>query len=174
MPYPNTTSRQCHASQLVADCGVSPRLVDDIIMVMRPYPIRISNTTNIRDNEGNIIVTSSGDYNDSEEITWDIVKERCGAPSDMEFGEMTTVTKKMRRVFEMNWDRLKYVTKLNRPTMIALNFAQYIDWGAYKCRKYSELPQKVLDFINKVEDVTGVPVKLIGTGADQYDIIDLR
>ena len=174
LPYPNTTSRQCHASQLVADCGVSPRLVDDIIMVMRPYPIRISNTTNIRDNEGNIIVTSSGDYNDSEEITWDIVKERCGAPSDMEFGEMTTVTKKMRRVFEMNWDRLKYVTKLNRPTMIALNFAQYIDWGAYKCRKYSELPQKVLDFINKVEDVTGVSVKLIGTGADQYDIIDLR
>ena len=174
LSYPNTTSRQCHAGQLVADCGISPRLVDDIIMIMRPYPIRISNTTNLKDDDGNTIVTSSGDYDGSQEITWDIVKERCGAPADIEFGEMTTVTKKVRRVFEMNWDRLKYVAKLNRPTAIALNFAQYIDWGAYQCHSYEELPQAVLDFIKKVEDVTGVPVKLIGTGPNNDDIIDIR
>lgn len=174
LAYPNTTSRQCHAGQLVADCGISPKLVDDIIMIMRPYPIRISNTTNLKDDDGNTIITSSGEYDGAEEITWDIVKERCGAPADVEFGEMTTVTKKVRRVFEMNWDRLKYVAKLNRPTMIALNFAQYIDWGAYKCRKYEDLPQAVLDFIAKVEEVTGVPVKLIGTGPNNDDIIDIR
>lgn len=174
LAYPNTTSRQCHAGQLVADCGISPKLVDDIIMIMRPYPIRISNTTNLKDDDGNTIITSSGEYDGAEEITWDIVKERCGAPADVEFGEMTTVTKKVRRVFEMNWDRLKYVAKLNRPTMIALNFAQYIDWSAYKCRKYEDLPQAVLDFIAKVEEVTGVPVKLIGTGPNNDDIIDIR
>ena len=174
LPYPNTTSRQCHAGQLVADCGISPKLVDEIIMIMRPYPIRISNLTNLKNECGESIIVSSGDYDGAEEISWDIVKERCGAPDDVEFGEMTTVTKKTRRVFEMNWNRLKYVTKLNRPTMIALNFAQYIDWGAYKCKSYTELPQKVLDFIAQVEDVTGVPVKLIGTGADNEDIIDLR
>lgn len=174
LPYPNTTSRQCHAGQLVADCGISPRLVDDIVMIMRPYPIRISNTTNLKDENGRTLVTSSGDYDGSKEITWDIIKERCGAPDSVEFGETTTVTRKTRRVFEMNWDRLRYVTKLNRPTIIALNFVQYIDWGAYKCRKYSELPQPVIDFIHKVEEVTGVPVKLIGTGEDNDDIIDLR
>ena len=174
LAYPNTTSRQCHAGQLVADCGISPKLVDDIVMIMRPYPIRISNTTNLTDADGNTIVTSSGEYDGAEEITWDIIKERCGAPADMEFGEITTVTKKPRRVFEMNWDRLRYVTKLNRPTMIALNFAQYIDWGAYKCRDYKSLPQAVLDFIAKVEEVTGVPVKLIGTGPNNDDIIDIR
>lgn len=174
LPYPNTTSRQCHAGQLVADCGISPRLVDEIVMIMRPYPIRISNTTNLQDGNGNTLMVSSGDYAESKEITWDIVKERCGAPDNIQFGEMTTVTKKMRRVFEMNWERLKYVTKLNRPTMIALNFAQYLDWKAYKCRYYGDLPAKVLDFIFTVEEVTGVPVKLIGTGADNDDIIDLR
>lgn len=174
LAYPNTTSRQCHAGQLVADCGISPKLVDDIIMIMRPYPIRISNITNLTNEDGSTLVASSGDYDGSKEITWDIVKERCGAPDDVEFGEMTTVTKKMRRVFEMNWDRLKYVAKLNRPTMIALNFAQYLDWGAYKCRRYEDLPQAVLDFINKVENVTGVPVKLIGTGPENNDIIDIR
>jgi adenylosuccinate synthase len=174
LAYPNTTSRQCHAGQLVADCGISPKLVDDIIMIMRPYPIRISNTTNLKDENGDVLVTSSGEYDGAEEITWDIIKGRCGAPEDIDFGEMTTVTKKPRRVFEMNWDRLRYVAKLNRPTMIALNFAQYIDWGAYKCKDYKMLPQAVLDFIAKVEEITGVPVKLIGTGPNNDDIIDIR
>lgn len=166
--YPHTTSRQCHAGQLVADCGISPLMVSDIIMIMRPYPIRISNSTNIG------IDISSGDYDGAPEITWDVVKERCGAPVDIEFGEMTTVTKKMRRVFEMNWERLAYVTTLNRPTQIALNFAQYIDWNVYRCNRWAELPKKVKDFIAKVEDVTNTKVTLIGTGADNDEIVDRR
>ncbi len=174
LPYPNTTSRQCHAGQLVADCGISPRLVDNIIMIMRPYPIRISNTTNLHDENGDVLKVSSGDYAGSQELTWDIIKERCGAPADIEFGEQTTVTKKTRRVFEMNWDRLKYVTILNRPTGIALNFVQYIDWNAYKCKSYDELPSSVRVFIEKVETETGVPVVLIGTGPNNDDIIDRR
>ena len=174
LDYPNTTSRQCHAGQLLADCGISPRLVSDIIMIMRPYPIRISNTTNIQNEDGSTLVTSSGGYDGAEEITWDIVKERCGAPVDMEFGEMTTVTQKVRRVFEMNWDRLQYVAKLNRPTYIALNFVQYIDWDAHKCHDYNKLPQKVLDFIQQVENTTSVKVGLIGTGPNNDDIIDIR
>ncbi len=168
LPYPNTTSRQCHAGQLLADCGISPRLIGDIVMVTRPYPIRISNSTNIG------LDISSGDYGDSEELTWDIIRERCGAPADIEFGEMTTVTKKQRRVFEMNWERLAYVTALNRPTQIALNFVQYLDYNALGCTKWSELPKKVKDFIAKVESVTGVKVTLIGTGAENDKIIDRR
>lgn len=168
LPYPNTTSRQCHAGQLVADCGISPRLVTDIVMIMRPYPIRISNKTNIG------IDISSGDYDGSQELTWDEIKKRCGAPEGVNFGEMTTVTKKMRRVFEMNWDRLEYVTLLNRPTCIALNFVQYLDYNALGCKKLRDLPNKVRNFIDRVEDVTNVKVGLIGTGAKNDDIIDVR
>ena len=174
LAYPNTTSRQCHAGQLVADCGISPRLVTDIIMIMRPYPIRISNTTNLRNEDGSTLITSSGDYAGSKEITWDIVKERCGAPADVQFGEMTTVTKKMRRVFEMNWDRLEYVTKLNRPTGIALNFAQYIDWNMLGKRNPEDITPKLQEFIDKIEFHTNVPVIMIGTGPKDGDIIDLR
>lgn len=172
--YPNTTSRQCHAGQLVADCGISPRLVDEIVMIMRPYPIRISNTTNLKNEDGTTLVTSSGDYAGSEELDWETIRERCGAPADIEFGEITTVTKKPRRVFEMNWDRFDYVCKLNRPTQIALNFVQYIDWGAYKCKSWEELPTKVKDFIRAVEHHAGCPVTLIGTGPANDDIIDRR
>lgn len=166
LDYPYVTSRMCSASQLIADAGVSPFKVKDIYMIIRPYPIRISNKTNI----GNDIY--SGDYDGSAEISWHEVKSRCGCNIDLE--EYTTVTKKVRRVFEMNWDRLKYNVMINRPTQIVLNFAQYIDWKAYRCNSYSELTTKVKNFIKKIEEITNTPVTLIGTGERNCDIIDLR
>lgn len=166
LDYPNVTSRMCSASQLIADSGCSPFKVKDIYMIIRPYPIRISNKTNIGED------IYSGDYADSKEITWEEIKNRCGCDIDLE--EYTTVTKKVRRVFEMNWERLKYNVMINRPTQIVLNFAQYIDWKAYKCTDYNLLPEKVIDFINKIERETNTPVTLIGTGECESDIIDLR
>ena len=166
LEYPNVTSRMCSASQLIADSGCSPFKVKDIYMIIRPYPIRISNKTNIGED------IYSGDYAESKEITWEEIKKRCGC--DIDLKEYTTVTKKVRRVFEMNWERLKYNVMINRPTQIVLNFAQYIDWKAYKCKDYNLLPQKVIEFVNKIERETNTPVTLIGTGECESDIIDLR
>lgn len=175
LDYPHTTSRQCHTGQLIADCGISPRLVDEIIMIIRPYPIRISNETNLKDMSGKTLYVSSGEYSGSEELTWSEIKRRCGAPDSVQLGEMTTVTKKTRRVFEMNWDRLRYVAKINRPTYIALNFAQYIDWDAYGyVGEFNGLPDKVKKFVATVERVTGVRVGFIGTGERNDQIVDAR
>lgn len=166
LDYPNVTSRMCSASQLIADAGCSPFKVKDIYMIIRPYPIRISNKTNF----GKEIY--SGDYAGSKEITWDEVARRCGCFEKLE--EYTTVTKKVRRVFEMNWDRLKYNVMINRPTQIVLNFVQYIDWKAYKYDDYEKLPEKVKKFISKIEEETKIPVTIIGTGEMESDVIDLR
>ena len=166
LDYPNVTSRMCSSSQLIANAGLSPFKVKDIYMIIRPYPIRISNKTNIGDD------IYSGDYAGSAEITWNEVKDRCGCNIALE--EYTTVTKKIRRVFEMNWDRLKYNVMINQPTQIVLNFAQYIDWKAYRCNSYDKLPIKVKDFIKKIEETTNTPVTMIGTGERNCDIIDLR
>ncbi|CDE25586.1 adenylosuccinate synthetase 2 [Clostridium sp. CAG:440] len=166
LDYPNVTSRMCSTSQLIADAGCSPFKVKEIYMIIRPYPIRISNKTNIG------IDIYSGDYAGSKEISWEEVKKRSGC--NIELKEYTTVTKKVRRVFEMNWERLKYNVMINQPTQIVLNFAQYIDWKAYKCRDYKKLPNKVLEFIKKIEEETNVPVTIIGTGECESDIIDLR
>ena len=166
LDYPNVTSRMCSAAQIVADAGLSVFGVKDIYMIIRPYPIRISNETNIGKN------INSGDYAGSKEITWEEVSKRCGCKDNLE--EYTTVTKKKRRVFEMNWERLKYNVMINKPTQIVLNFAQYIDYKAHGCRDYKKLPKKVKDFISKIEEETGVPVTLIGTGEKEEDIIDLR
>lgn len=63
---------------------------------------------------------------------------------------------------------------INNPTQIVLNFAQYIDWGAYRCNNYKELPLKAKEFIHKIETETNTPVTMIGTGERNCDIIDLR
>ncbi len=63
---------------------------------------------------------------------------------------------------------------INKPTGIILNFVQYIDWNAYKCKDYELLPKKVKEIIYKIEQETKIPVIMIGTGENESDIIDLR
>lgn len=62
--YPYVTSRNVSTSQLLADSGISPERLLQTIMVIRPFPIRISNITK----SGDIIYT--GAYGKGEELTW--------------------------------------------------------------------------------------------------------
>lgn len=169
LQYPYCTSRQTTTSQVMADAGIPPQSVDEVIAVIRPYPIRVGN---VYDENGKMIGTSGG-YRDSKEITWEEVSKRSGMPFE-EISEYTTVTGKLRRVFEPNWDRLREMCFVNGVTGIALNFANYIDYNIQGKTEVSDITPKVRMFINKVERETGVPVVLIGTGAKDSEIIDLR
>ncbi len=62
--YPYVTSRNISTSQLLADSGISAERLLQTIMVIRPFPIRISNITKT----GEFIYT--GDYGQGEELTW--------------------------------------------------------------------------------------------------------
>jgi len=62
--YPYVTSRNVSTSQLLADSGISPERLLQTIMVIRPFPIRISNITK----SGDVIYT--GAYGKGEPLTW--------------------------------------------------------------------------------------------------------
>lgn len=62
--YPYVTSRNVSTTQLLADSGISAERLLQTIMVIRPFPIRISNVTK----SGSIIYT--GAYGNGEELTW--------------------------------------------------------------------------------------------------------
>ena len=62
--YPYVTSRNVSTSQLLADSGISAERLLQTIMVIRPFPIRISNITK----SGEFIYT--GDYGKGDELTW--------------------------------------------------------------------------------------------------------
>jgi adenylosuccinate synthase len=154
--YPYVTSRDITIGTLCGDAGISPRLLDEIIMVVRTYPIRVAG------NSGPLY----------EEISWDLVTSESRSPSPI--SERTTVTKNIRRVGRFDIELVKRAVMINRPTQIAITFIDYIDHANAGVRCYSELTQSAKQFIERIERETQVPVTLISTGAHTAQIIDLR
>lgn len=168
--YPQCTSRGTTAMQNIADLGLNHKDVGDIYLVFRPYPIRVGNVIEDGITKGE----SGGCYSDNQETTWEAVAEAAGAPAEIKAKELTTVTKRLRRVFTFSMQQLKEAIQVNGATKLALNFANYIDWNCYKANDYDELTQKVYDFIHRIEDETGVKVALVGTGPQIDHVVDLR
>jgi adenylosuccinate synthase len=214
--WPYVTSRQINVAQMLADSGVSPMRLKETIMVIRPFPIRISNTTNI----GQTIY--SGNYGTSRELTWshinvgaalglypttleefgyDIValeeerrreeayfKEevgddtaRCdGYYSEIlqmyitNYAEYTTVTKKERRIFDLDINQLKKNIYINTPTSLYLNFFQQLNSEYEGLKgKYDDIyiDKYQREYLYWLEEETGVPVTMLGTGPDLDEYI---
>lgn len=102
--YPHCTSRDCTVAQAMSDAGVHPSTYRDCAMVVRTYPIRVA---------GN----SGGCYRDQEETDW--------ATLGVE-PEVTTVTKKIRRVFTWSTLQFKHALAYNRPSILMVNFMNYL------------------------------------------------
>ena len=167
--YPHVTSRQCSVAQMVADSGIPISAVSDIIMVIRPYPIRISNKTEL----GKII--SSGKYGEAKEIKWKEINSRSRADlDDIDFTETTTVTKKTRRVFELDIERLKNNILINRPTEIAFNFFEHLNADYFGEKgNYNDvyITRYEREYINWLECELNVPITMLGTGPKNDEII---
>ncbi len=189
--YPYTTSRQISVAQMLADSGISPMYLKEVIMVIRPFPIRISNEIY----DGSHIY--SGNYGrDNVELTWDQINVGTFIgqyptlidESDIEdykeyvsdLTEFTTVTQKPRRVFDIDLELLKKNIQINTPSQIYLNFFQYLDnnyrdihgtytgYGDIYFDKYRE------EYLSWLERELKVPITMLGTGSDLEHYIDRR
>jgi hypothetical protein len=62
------------------------------------------------------------------EITYEQLAERSGTPiGQLKETEMTTTTKRQRRLAEFDWTQFQRSMFLNGPTAIALTFVDYLD-----------------------------------------------
>jgi adenylosuccinate synthase len=152
--YPYVTSRDTTAGTFLGEVGVSPKVVKDIILVIRTFPIRASN--------GPIF----------NEINWAEVTKH--AQSDTDIIEYTSVTKKVRRVGTFDYELVKKAVRINRPTQLAINFIDYINAKDSGIRDYALLSDRSKEFVKTLEERYGVPVTLIGTGPNILDIVDVR
>jgi len=167
--YPQCTSRGTTAMQNLADLGLNHTDVGDVYLVFRPYPIRVGNVME----DGQMKGYSGGCYPDNEETTWESVSAAAGAPAEISKKELTTVTKRLRRVFTFSKEQLREAVNVNGATKLALNFANYIDWSCFESNQRDALSPKIMDFIHMVEDLTGVKVALVGTGPQLNHVIEL-
>lgn len=172
--YPSCTSRQTTAVQNLADMGLSVKHMGAVYLVMRPYPIRVGNVVE----EGKTVGHSGGGYPGQREITWEQVAQEGGLPPEEATAllkkELTTVTRRLRRVFTFSKQQVREAAAINGATRIALNFANYIDWSCSGTNDPGRLTTRVFDFIRMVEDATGVPVTLVGTGPAINHVVDLE
>jgi len=166
--YPQCTSRGTTAIQNMVDMGLTPKHLGSVYIVIRPYPIRVGNVV-----EDGVQKGYSGDcYEDQHEITWDEVASQCGMPASyagvLKNAELTTVTKRLRRVFSFSDLQLMRSVEANQADGIILNFANYIDW---KCYQQTRLTAKVVEWIERIEYLTRTPVVQVGTGPRYCDVV---
>jgi adenylosuccinate synthase len=151
--YPFVTARDTTAAGFAMEVGLSPRAVDNIVMVVRTFPIRVG---------GN-----SGPF--AGELSWDEVRVTSGAPEVIR--EYTSVTKRLRRVARFDINAVKLACDYNRPTSLAVMGFDRIDYANTGVRKLDDLTASARRFIEDIELATGVPLAFAGTGFGTFDIV---
>src|SRR5205809_4465653 len=153
--YPFSTSRDTTAAGFLSEAGLSPRLVTEIIMGVRTFPIRV---------EGN-----SGPLN---EISWERLRKISGYPYPI--SEYTTATGRTRRIGMFDQELVERAAKANRPTHLALHGSDYLDFHNKGCTRYEELSENATGFVENLERTLRTPVAFVGTGPKNEEIIDRR
>lgn len=140
--YPKVTSRDVTAGTFVSEAGVSPLDVDDVTMVIRTFPIRVAG--------------DSGDL--YGETSWSAIALRAGLPDD--YVELTTATRKIRRVGLFEPSLVRRAITMNAPTRIVLNHLDYVSGSV----RDGEFDREAMDFLADVEAGIGRRVDWVGTG----------
>lgn len=155
-PYPYVTSRDTNVAGLLSEVGIPPSWVRDVWLVVRSLPIRTG---------GN-----SGPFG-SQELSWEEVEDRLGLDRGKLSGrEITSTTKRLRRVAEFDTAQFKAACMTNTPTRLFLTFGDYIDRGAAGVRKWADLPSKVMEFISLLEAIAFCPVAGVSTGPYNHEV----
>lgn len=141
--FPHVTSRDTSAAGAVAEAGLSPLDVDEIVLVLRAHPIRVA---------GN-----SGPFN-ADELSWTDVAREGGHE---ELAEFTSVTGRLRRVARFDPVLVRRALAINQPSLVVLNHVDYVDALAS-----NGLTDKAAAFVSDVSTAIGRRVDLVGLGPD--------
>ena len=141
--YPYCTSRDTTAGSFLGEAGLGPLDVENVIMVLRAYPIRVAGTSGPLPRETN----------------WEQVTTAAGSNHDLI--EYTSCTKRVRRVATFDPEIVKQAIQVNHPNIIVMNHLDYID---YACHDSVHISNKILDFIACVSKNIGQDIDYFGTG----------
>jgi adenylosuccinate synthase len=139
--YPAVTSRDTTAAAFVAEAGLSPLDVDDIVLVIRAFPIRVAG------NSGHLPF----------EIDWATVTQEAGSADAIV--EYTSVTNMVRRVGRFDPSIVRRAILVNQPTRIVLNHVDYVD---AQVAERGALSDRMLSFVEGVRRAIGTRIDYIG------------
>lgn len=145
--YPYVTSRDTTAAAFVSEAGLSPLDVDDVVLTIRAFPIRVA---------GN-----SGPLDD--EIDWETVTREGDYPNAIV--EKSSVTKRIRRVARFTPGIVRDAISTNAPTRIVLN---HVDYLSAKCSLTQTI--NAMTFIHSVERSLRYRIDLLGFGPGDVQV----
>ncbi len=88
--------------------------------------------------------------------------------------EFGTVTHRERRIGVWDGEMARYSAMINGCTIAAITGIDNVDEACFGATEYDQLTEKAKEFLRKAEEDIGVPIKLISTGPEMSQIIDLR
>jgi adenylosuccinate synthase len=147
--YPYVTGRDTGASAIASEAGVGPTRVDDVLIVYKSFITRVG----------------------AGLLPGEITKEEAQKRG---WFEVAAGTGRDRRSAPFDFDLAKKTAKINGATQAAMTKLDCIFPSCRSAKKYGDLPKEAKEFIKEVEDKTGVPIVLIGTGPEALDIVDRR
>ena len=147
--YPYCTSKDVTASAACSDVGVGPTKVDEVILVFKAYTTRV------------------GGGPLPNELSWEEAEKRGWA-------EVATVTGRRRRSAPFNYELAKRAVMLNGATQAAMTKIDVMFPECKGVKSYEKLSKEAKAFIKNVEGEIKVPVTLVGTGPDAWEIVDRR
>ena len=151
--YPFATSRDTTASGFASEVGISPLHIDEVVMVIRAFPIRVSG------NSGPL----------ANETTWGAVTQGAGAPVDIE--EYTSVTKRLRRVGGFDAEIVRRALLANAPTAIVMNHLDYVDRTLCGKGDHDAITDRIHAFVARAEEDIGHTIDYLGTGQRTFDLV---
>jgi adenylosuccinate synthase len=152
--YPKATSRDTNAASFASEAGLSPRLISEIVLVFRTFPIRVAGA-------------QAGPLRD--ELTWEQLQEESQSPFPLH--EYTSVTHKLRRLGRFDWEAARRAAMLNRPTKLAANFLDYLAFENRSAPHWEALTSTARKFVEDLEHECGAPAFYLGTGSRLSDSI---
>lgn len=153
LSYPQCTSRDITIAAALNDAGLHPHYLGSVTVALRSYPIRVGHIV-----EDGVEIGNSGPFwPDSTECSW----EELGQPP-----ELTTVTKRVRRVATFSFLQYEDILRHLRPDAVFVNFLNYL--------QSEQALAALAQGMTAAEEKAGLrPRRLGGLGPAAADVIDM-
>ena len=146
--YPYVTGRDTSASAICSEAGIGPTKVTDVLLVFKAFMTRVGGGP----------------------LPGELPKEEAMKRGWFEIA----ATGRERRSAPFNFEIAKKAVMINGATQAAVTKLDILYPQCKGAKTYEELPEEAKQFIKEIENQTKIPVVLIGTGPNAWDIIDRR
>ncbi len=189
--YPFVTSSNTLSANACVGSGIGPTCITGVLGIVKAYTTRVGNgpfPTELLDGDGKILQTEGNEFGATTGRS-----RRCGwfdallVRQAVELNGITSIALTKLDVLD-NFQTLKIAISYILPNGKESNYLPrslenvtpvYYEMPGWKCRtaglvKYDQLPDKMLNYIDKISELVGAKVSIISTGPKREETIVLN